>query len=817
MGTVGDRGATVGELGTGRAWPPVPVALLATLSLLFALALVLSAPARAAVPIGAQGPGGEAVDAPFFFHGQGNLAVLDENSGSISESPFLAFDTIIPGFSLDYEGGVFPRAGGPAYTDVACQAALGCNGGIGPCGSAIPLWPQHTLQPETEPAKKEFECYEFNKGLPSGYYNGALEVVVAPTIRAGGETLVFDHWSPPPNAVAETDPTRCRIGDLGEQGMPWLQGGVNPVGSGFPEGPAYAASFAESFPTLGIVGWGVGGSMVAHYARQSPDTTAPLIDVETPYDCRYVKLGTEVEARFRCDDMGGSGVKSCSAGGDIVGTKLDTSTEGEHSFTVTAADNNGNTRTRTIRYFVDGKAPPVYLEVDPPAPTGKHGWYNIAQLGENAQLPVKIKSTSDPGIGAAAISCKTTSEGTFEGSWTYEGLAGWGFPGQPNEDPNSNPASWNRFFDEGARLGSTQTNWFLTLPVRPFETRKTSCYSIDALRNRTPTVSGEWKVATSPPGWAYFSWPVPVTPNPYGPDRAHDCWGIDPHEATRGPATVTAYRPSYVRWKTDGSPIGIEGPKEGLIPRDTTPTANPGELRKVQAPTTEDVAGNTTPGEVCEYYVGPPKVTEASAAVTCPPGSLALGVAATCTVTLTDEDKEAPVSPTGSVSVTASGRGSAPTPCHLAGSGGTATCTFQYTPTTTLKARAITVSYAGDVNHSGTHATVLLPVRRRTTATSFSCASARVPTAGHATCTATVRDASPAPATTPAGTVTFSIGSAFSPASCQLAGNGQPATATCTTTFNATASLGGRVYKARYGGDSGHAVSTATTVITIIH
>lgn len=789
---------------THRRRLAVGAILLATLSLLFALVLVLSAPAEAAVPISAQGPDGAAVDAPFFFHGQGTLAVYDENSGLVSEPPAYAYDPIVPGFVANYRGGVWPPAGGPSYNFAACQAALGCNGGVGPCGSVALQWPQHTLQPETEPAKKEFGCYVLDQGPNNS--DGALEVVVAPTIQVGGETLVFDHWSAPPSAVAETEPTRCRIGDLGEQAMPWLGGGVNPPGSGFAQGPAYAASYN--------VGWELGGSMVAHYARRSPDTTAPLINVESPFDCQFIKAGTEVEAHFHCDDMGGSGVKSCSASGDLAGAKLDTSTEGGHSFTVTATDNNGNTRTRTIRWFVDGKAPPVEFEANPPAPTGKHGWYNIAQLGENATVQVKVKSTGDAGVGPAAIPCKASSEGTFEGPWSYEGLAGWTYVLPPNGDPNANPLSWGRFYTEGAKQFNTNTNWFITTPVRPFETRRLSCYSIDTLRNTTPAVSGEWKVATSPPGATYFSWPVPVSPNPYGPDRAHDCWGISSKEAVKSPMTVTAYRPSYIRWFSAGSPIGMEGPTEGLIPRDTTPTANPGELRTVQGPTVEDVAGNrSAPGEVCEYYVGPPKVTEVSAGVACPPGSFTLGVAATCKVTLRDKDEEAPVSPTGRPTVTVTGRGSTPTACDLTGTGGAATCTFTYTPTASLTGRTITVSYPGDVNHDPAQATLELPVTRRATTTAFSCASATVPPGGHTTCTATVRDVSPAPASTPTGTVAFSGGKGFEPASCTLLPDGRPAEASCTTTFTAPTGIGGRSYYARYGGDARHATSTGTTVI----
>jgi hypothetical protein len=60
-----------------------------------------------------------------------------------------------------------------------------------------------------------------------------------------------------------------------------------------------------------------------------------------------------VAVSYSCaDDAGGSGLASCS-GPVPNGGALDTSTSGVHTFTVTAADNAGNTSFVTHSYTVN--------------------------------------------------------------------------------------------------------------------------------------------------------------------------------------------------------------------------------------------------------------------------------------------------------------------------------------------------------------------------------------------------------------------------------------------------------------------------------
>ena len=92
------------------------------------------------------------------------------------------------------------------------------------------------------------------------------------------------------------------------------------------------------------------------------DTTAPTVDLRSPADGARVKRGADVVVDFSCADQGGSGLNSC-VGSTADGAKLDTSTLGDVSVTVTARDNAGNqtvvTNTLTV---VDETAPTVTVD-----------------------------------------------------------------------------------------------------------------------------------------------------------------------------------------------------------------------------------------------------------------------------------------------------------------------------------------------------------------------------------------------------------------------------------------------------------------------
>lgn len=80
----------------------------------------------------------------------------------------------------------------------------------------------------------------------------------------------------------------------------------------------------------------------------APDATAPAVTVTTPAAHATYRYGEKVPVDFSCTDTGGSTLQSC---GDVSpGTLLATTSPGVHSFTVTATDGAGNTRT-VVRHF----------------------------------------------------------------------------------------------------------------------------------------------------------------------------------------------------------------------------------------------------------------------------------------------------------------------------------------------------------------------------------------------------------------------------------------------------------------------------------
>jgi hypothetical protein len=91
-------------------------------------------------------------------------------------------------------------------------------------------------------------------------------------------------------------------------------------------------------------------SNTAHYVIDAPaaaDQTLPTIAIVTPAAGVSFTLRESVASQFFCDDGSGSGVATC-AGPSVV----DTTTEGEHAFTVTATDKAGNSSSQAVRYLV---------------------------------------------------------------------------------------------------------------------------------------------------------------------------------------------------------------------------------------------------------------------------------------------------------------------------------------------------------------------------------------------------------------------------------------------------------------------------------
>jgi hypothetical protein len=80
------------------------------------------------------------------------------------------------------------------------------------------------------------------------------------------------------------------------------------------------------------------------------DSVAPSVNIVHPADGETVPLGKVENASYKCADKE-SGLDTCT-GPVPSGTPFDTSTAGDHTFTVTATDKAGNTTTVTHHYTV---------------------------------------------------------------------------------------------------------------------------------------------------------------------------------------------------------------------------------------------------------------------------------------------------------------------------------------------------------------------------------------------------------------------------------------------------------------------------------
>jgi hypothetical protein len=147
-----------------------------------------------------------------------------------------------------------------------------------------------------------------------------------------------------------------------------------------------------------------GNETVAHSTVTVVDETKPTVTLTTPADGAVYERDEQVAADYSCaDETGGSGLDTCD--GDVAnGEDVDTSTLGQHSFTVTATDQEGNSDSKVAHYtVVDVTAPSI--SVDTPAAGAQYG------LGEQVAAAY---SCADEAGGSGLASC-TGTVGNGEG------------------------------------------------------------------------------------------------------------------------------------------------------------------------------------------------------------------------------------------------------------------------------------------------------------------------------------------------------------------------------------------------------------------
>ncbi len=150
------------------------------------------------------------------------------------------------------------------------------------------------------------------------------------------------------------------VGDLNSDGLAdiaaaGLSGQITVVfgTGGRTFGPATGfATVAESFTTdvaivdldsdgrLDLAVTGSGTTLTV--LMNSTDLIDPTVTLTTPAEGAFYRLNQVVNASYSCADTGGSDIASCT-GPVANGSPIDTSTAGNHVFTVTATDGEGNT------------------------------------------------------------------------------------------------------------------------------------------------------------------------------------------------------------------------------------------------------------------------------------------------------------------------------------------------------------------------------------------------------------------------------------------------------------------------------------------
>jgi hypothetical protein len=431
-------------------------------------------------------------------------------------------------------------------------------------------WPRQTLDTST--------CIStsINPAISSV---GTWFVDVPLEVSTAAGPLIFDRWEQSENAI--TGNARCRTGDQGAYQVPW---GDN--ASGETSNPNYFATAAQFRLWIDAQsGAGGGAEVTAHYAlatEGTPDTTAPLVSfIHGPIDCYWYPRGTLVRAQWSCTELGlgdgsnGSGVATCLGWNGSVATPqntfIDTWTPGPKTLTVVATDAAGNSRTRTIRYFVDAAPPAIDLATTPDGPNDA-GWFAAADLGVGGSLQVVATATEEVGGSSMArFACTVESIETVDGVETVDSIR---------------------------TLSRTRHVGLFAEPPPLVVTTDAIDYSLDSgeytvdctaadRSGQTSNVNTPLRVDTVPPTRAGF----------YDTNAEVDgrCPGVG--DFRDEVLQNVPYQVQYVGGKDAHS--GLVVPGSGWLDLDVS---TPGE-QIIQAPTMIDAAGNETPGATCSYFV----------------------------------------------------------------------------------------------------------------------------------------------------------------------------------------------------------------------
>ena len=276
------------------------------------------------------------------------------------------------------------------------QRALMEAGLVPPAKMPLCCDPTHTIDPTLDqtPAEPDNPDISSSDTTPIGPRVGY--VVGQGCTRGADGVLVC-----PPDQVS---PIVSAIADRGSNGADWYSGPVtvsfisrDPLpssGKPVPEFPSSVIVGSQGKDQLvtSLPSCDPAGNCSTGTLRVSIDSVNPSIRVSVPANSAIYLQGSSVLATYSCADTG-SGIKpvnGCIA--DVaVGSPIDTSSVGPHTFVVTAIDIAGNTAATTVNYSV-ASAPTSTSSTTLPTTTSTVSTTTIPSTPSSTGVPVTIST-----------------------------------------------------------------------------------------------------------------------------------------------------------------------------------------------------------------------------------------------------------------------------------------------------------------------------------------------------------------------------------------------------------------------------------------